>query len=153
MRRCIGLDVHREFAQVAIWEDGVVRPCDLQHGLGDVDAEDLAVASGEHGRVAAGTAPKVERPVPARWEDGIQVLPERPPFQLGDPVEDRRDRVERAGRLRHRPALPIDNPSEATARSPGRRLGGRGRGPAGSSLLKGLRPTVNWASTVTSPDS
>jgi hypothetical protein len=23
MRRCIGLDVHREFAQVAIWEDGV----------------------------------------------------------------------------------------------------------------------------------
>src|ERR687888_2327727 len=24
MRRCIGLDVHREFAQVAIWEDGVV---------------------------------------------------------------------------------------------------------------------------------
>jgi transposase len=26
MRRCIGLDVHREFAEVAIWEDGVVRP-------------------------------------------------------------------------------------------------------------------------------
>ena len=25
MRRCIGLDVHREFAQVAIWEDGLVR--------------------------------------------------------------------------------------------------------------------------------
>ena len=25
MRRCIGLDVHREFAQVAIWEDGRVR--------------------------------------------------------------------------------------------------------------------------------
>ncbi len=25
MRRCIGLDVHREFARVAIWEDGVVR--------------------------------------------------------------------------------------------------------------------------------
>jgi transposase len=25
MRRCIGLDVHWEFAQVAIWEDGVVR--------------------------------------------------------------------------------------------------------------------------------
>src|SRR5579871_1838102 len=25
MRRCIGLDVHREFAQVAIWQDGVVR--------------------------------------------------------------------------------------------------------------------------------
>jgi len=25
MRRCIGLDVHREFAQVAIWEDSVVR--------------------------------------------------------------------------------------------------------------------------------
>ena len=25
MRQCIGLDVHREFAQVAIWEDGVVR--------------------------------------------------------------------------------------------------------------------------------
>ena len=24
-RRCIGLDVHREFAQVAIWEDGRVR--------------------------------------------------------------------------------------------------------------------------------
>ena len=24
-RRCIGLDVHREFAQVAVWEDGVVR--------------------------------------------------------------------------------------------------------------------------------
>jgi hypothetical protein len=24
MRRCIGLDVHREFAQVVIWEDGVV---------------------------------------------------------------------------------------------------------------------------------
>ncbi len=26
MRRCIGLDVHREFAEVAIWEDGLVRP-------------------------------------------------------------------------------------------------------------------------------
>jgi transposase len=26
MRRCIGLDVHREFAEVAIWKDGVVRP-------------------------------------------------------------------------------------------------------------------------------
>jgi hypothetical protein len=25
MRRCIGLDVHREFAEVAIWQDGVVR--------------------------------------------------------------------------------------------------------------------------------
>ena len=25
MRRCIGLDVHREFAQVAIWEEGQVR--------------------------------------------------------------------------------------------------------------------------------
>ncbi len=25
MRRCIGLDVHREFAQVAIWESGLVR--------------------------------------------------------------------------------------------------------------------------------
>jgi transposase len=24
-RRCIGLDVHRDFAQVAVWEDGVVR--------------------------------------------------------------------------------------------------------------------------------
>ena len=24
-RRCIGMDVHREFAQVAVWEDGVVR--------------------------------------------------------------------------------------------------------------------------------
>jgi transposase len=24
MRRCIGLDVHREFAQVAVWEDGAV---------------------------------------------------------------------------------------------------------------------------------
>jgi hypothetical protein len=24
-RRCIGLDVHREFAQVAIWQDGHVR--------------------------------------------------------------------------------------------------------------------------------
>src|SRR5215204_6141919 len=24
MRRCIGLDVHREFAQVASWEDGVI---------------------------------------------------------------------------------------------------------------------------------
>lgn len=25
MRRCIGLDVHREFAEVAIWEGGLVR--------------------------------------------------------------------------------------------------------------------------------
>jgi transposase len=25
MRRCIGLDVHREFAEVAIWEQGIVR--------------------------------------------------------------------------------------------------------------------------------
>ena len=25
IRRCVGLDVHREFAQVAIWEDGLVR--------------------------------------------------------------------------------------------------------------------------------
>src|SRR5579875_12781 len=24
-RRCIGLDVHREFAQIAVWEDGLVR--------------------------------------------------------------------------------------------------------------------------------
>jgi transposase len=26
MRRCIGLDVHREFAEVAIWQEGLVRP-------------------------------------------------------------------------------------------------------------------------------
>ena len=25
MRRCIGLDVHRDFAEVAIWQEGVVR--------------------------------------------------------------------------------------------------------------------------------
>src|SRR5213596_1128703 len=25
MRRCIGLDVHREFAEVAIWQEGMVR--------------------------------------------------------------------------------------------------------------------------------
>jgi transposase len=25
MRRCIGLDVHREFAEVAVWQDGTVR--------------------------------------------------------------------------------------------------------------------------------
>src|SRR5512133_734840 len=25
MRRCIGLDVQREFAEVAIWQDGIVR--------------------------------------------------------------------------------------------------------------------------------
>ena len=25
MRRCIGLDVHREFAEVAVWQDGNVR--------------------------------------------------------------------------------------------------------------------------------
>jgi transposase len=25
VRRCIGLDVHREFAQIAVWEDGRVR--------------------------------------------------------------------------------------------------------------------------------
>jgi hypothetical protein len=24
VRRCFGLDVHRDFAQVAIWQDGVV---------------------------------------------------------------------------------------------------------------------------------
>jgi transposase len=24
-RRCSGLDVHREFAQVGVWEDGLVR--------------------------------------------------------------------------------------------------------------------------------
>ena len=24
-RRCIGMDVHREFAQIAVWEDGLVR--------------------------------------------------------------------------------------------------------------------------------
>ena len=24
-RRCIGLDVHREFAQVAVWQGGVVK--------------------------------------------------------------------------------------------------------------------------------
>jgi hypothetical protein len=24
-RRCVGLDVHREFAQVAVWQDGLVR--------------------------------------------------------------------------------------------------------------------------------
>ena len=25
MRRCIGLDIHREFAEVAVWEGGTVR--------------------------------------------------------------------------------------------------------------------------------
>jgi hypothetical protein len=29
MRRCIGLDIHREFAEVAVWEDGTVRPRQL----------------------------------------------------------------------------------------------------------------------------
>jgi transposase len=36
-RRCIGLDVHREFAQVAVWEDGRVR----QAGKIDLTAEAL----------------------------------------------------------------------------------------------------------------
>ena len=34
MPRRIGLDVHREFAQIAVWEDGVVR----QAGRGGDDA-------------------------------------------------------------------------------------------------------------------
>jgi hypothetical protein len=38
-RRCIGLDVHREFAQVAIWEDGLVR----QAGWIDTTPEALRV--------------------------------------------------------------------------------------------------------------
>lgn len=36
-RRCIGLDVHREFAQVAIWQDGLVR----QAGRVGVSPEEL----------------------------------------------------------------------------------------------------------------
>jgi hypothetical protein len=36
-RRCIGLDVHRDFAQVAIWQDGLVR----QAGRIDTTAEAL----------------------------------------------------------------------------------------------------------------
>ena len=39
MRRRIGLDVHRDFAQVAIWEDGVVR----QAGRIDATPEALRV--------------------------------------------------------------------------------------------------------------
>ena len=39
MRRCIGLDVHREFAQVAIWEDGVVR----QAGRIELTPEDRSI--------------------------------------------------------------------------------------------------------------
>jgi transposase len=38
-RRCIGLDVHRDFAQVAIWEDGQVRPA----GQVEICAERLRV--------------------------------------------------------------------------------------------------------------
>jgi transposase len=38
-RRCIGLDVHREFAQVAVWEDGLVR----QAGQIPLTAEGLRV--------------------------------------------------------------------------------------------------------------
>src|SRR3954452_3114305 len=38
-RRCIGLDVHRDFAQVAIWQDGLVR----QAGQIAMTAEALAV--------------------------------------------------------------------------------------------------------------
>src|SRR4051812_31128041 len=38
-RRCIGLDVHRDFAQVAIWQDGLVR----QAGQIAMTAEGLAV--------------------------------------------------------------------------------------------------------------
>src|SRR6266536_5980833 len=38
-RRCIGLDVHRDFAQVAIWQDGLVR----QAGQIAMNAEALAV--------------------------------------------------------------------------------------------------------------
>ncbi|MCA1680980.1 MAG: IS110 family transposase [Actinobacteria bacterium] len=38
-RRCFGLDVHREFAQVAIWQDGVVR----QAGQIDATPEGLRV--------------------------------------------------------------------------------------------------------------
>ena len=42
MRRCIGLDVHREFAQVAIWEDGLVR----QAGRIDTTPEALRLFAG-----------------------------------------------------------------------------------------------------------
>ena len=38
-RRCIGLDVHRDFAQVAVWEDGLTR----QAGQIALTAEGLRV--------------------------------------------------------------------------------------------------------------
>ncbi|MCA1700016.1 MAG: transposase, partial [Actinobacteria bacterium] len=41
-RRCIGLDVHRDFAQVAIWQDGLVR----QAGRIDTTPEALRLFAG-----------------------------------------------------------------------------------------------------------
>ena len=46
MGRCIGLDVHRDFAQVAIWENGRVR-----------DAGRVADLAGAAARVRPDTAP------------------------------------------------------------------------------------------------
>jgi hypothetical protein len=42
VRRCIGLDVHRDFAQVAIWQDGLVR----QAGRIDTTREALRLFAG-----------------------------------------------------------------------------------------------------------
>jgi transposase len=41
-RRCIGLDVHRDFAQVALWQDGLVR----QAGRIDTTPEALRLFAG-----------------------------------------------------------------------------------------------------------
>jgi transposase len=63
-RRCIGLDVHREFAQVAIWEDGLVRQagqialCDeklriFAEGLGPEDEVAIEATCNTHAIVRA----------------------------------------------------------------------------------------------------
>ena len=71
-RRCIGLDVHRDFAQVAIWQGGVVKqvgrfattPAEVRafaQGLGPADEVALevtgntwAIGAGQSGRAGGG---------------------------------------------------------------------------------------------------
>ena len=128
-RRCIGLDVHREFAQVAMWEDGRVR----QAGQIAMTAEALRVFADSLGPEdevaieATCNTHAIVRLIEPRVDAGGGVEPAEDAGDRGGEGEDRQGRRAGARRSCWRPTIcrRCGSPTRRRRRCAGRSPAGR----------------------------
>ena len=96
MGRCIGLDVHRDFAQVAIWEKGRVRDADqLAPRPGRIRQRTEQVEDRAHRELAAHRDDVARRLVMRRREHEAEAsLVDAAPDGLGAEIDARAERLE-----------------------------------------------------------